>query len=69
MLLTEAQWAIVRKAAKYTNGTRVPRIMEVDALRALQALVKAIDAQGASTSQHEPKGAQVSRSHVTAPSL
>lgn len=55
MVLSETQWAIVRRAAKYTNGTRVPRVQEVEALKALQELVRNLDALDVSTSQPEPK--------------
>ena len=60
MNLTTEQWAIVRRAAKYTNGTTVPRHVEFDALLQLQRLVKAIDAQAASTSQAQPRTAPAS---------
>jgi hypothetical protein len=49
MVLTDLEWRTVRLAAKYTNGTRVPRAIEIQALKDLQALVRAIDAQGASS--------------------
>jgi hypothetical protein len=60
MVLSETQWAIVRRAAKYTNGTRVPRVQEVEALKALQALVRTLDALDASTSQPGPTAAPAS---------
>ena len=41
--LSKDEWMIIRKAAKFTNGTRVPRAQEIQALKELQALVKAIE--------------------------
>lgn len=57
MNLTPSQWQTVRLAAKYTNGTRVPRAVEIQALKNLQKMVKAIDAQAASSDPSLPKQA------------
>jgi hypothetical protein len=40
MQITDSEWQIIVRAAKYTNGTQVPRRTEIEALRALQAFVK-----------------------------
>lgn len=63
MKLTNEEWATIRRAAKYTNGYRVTRRQEIEALQALQTLVKSIDAQAASTSPTEPIPAHADGGH------
>ena len=55
MQLTAIEWGQVRRAAKLTNGTVRPRKEVIEALHALQTLVKAIDGRVASNDPSSPK--------------
>lgn len=60
-----------RKVAHYYNGAGKTRIEQIEAMKALQELVKRYEAtasQAASTSQRVPKEAPASGARATAPS-
>jgi len=68
MELTSEEWAVIKRAAKYTNGIQKTRRQELDALHALHALVKRVDARASSTSQDEPIRARAAADSHSAPS-
>lgn len=47
MILSDEEWQIIRRAAKYTNGTVVPQHMKTEAIHALHKLVKTLDRERA----------------------
>lgn len=55
-----------RKVAKLYNGTTVPRVVQLEAMKALQDFIYALDA---STSQREPKAVPSSESSRKARAL